>query len=269
MIEIAFYIIGSLLIIGAIYQVISAKLDEQRYPALGEMINIGGRSLHVVRTQLSKDAPTVILEAGNGLTSTSWMLVQPEIAKFANCMSYDRAGFGWSKPSPDLCISVNDMKDLHHVLEKLGMPTPYIFVGHSYGGMLGRLYAAHYPDEIAGIVLVDAYHEEQVKSIPLPSSRIMTVFRIMALFGVFRLFVQKLFPLPATLPAQMRKRIHAEISAYTWTQTTKNIFSHVDESLLPFRSLPILDKPMTVISAGIHSGPELRLKRLFEKSPII
>src|SRR3990167_3642864 len=96
------------------------------------------------------------------------MLVHSEMAKCANCLSYDRAGFGWSRGSAAPCTSQNSVKDLHDLMLKLSLPKPYILVGHSYGGMLNRLYTEMYPDEVAGIVLVDAYHEEQLKTIPLP-----------------------------------------------------------------------------------------------------
>ena len=90
------YIICSLIgfiFIGAVYQFWSAKQDQRIYLPFGEMIGIKNhRFLHVIRKKISEQGPSVILEAGNGLSSTSWMLVQPEIEKFTNCLSYDRAG---------------------------------------------------------------------------------------------------------------------------------------------------------------------------------
>src|SRR5688572_24567737 len=95
--EIIIVCLFSLLALGALYQFVASKLAQRKFLSLGEMVDISdNRPLHVVRTQSFEHGPTVILEAGNGLTSSSWMLVQPEIAKFANCMSYDRAGFGSS-----------------------------------------------------------------------------------------------------------------------------------------------------------------------------
>lgn len=79
-------------------------------------------------------------------------------------------------------------------------------------------------------------------------------------FRVFRLFIQRLFPLPKTLPVQMRKRIHAEISAYTWIDITKDVFANIDESLTHFKNMPIIDKPLTVISAALRIGPELKVQ---------
>lgn len=245
---------------GIIFQFISVKLDNFRYPPLGQFVDIGDCSLHVVVSRAFKHGPTIILEAGNGLTSNAWMQVQPKIAEFANCISYDRVGFGWSTSKTNVYTPINDIKNLYALVNKLELPAPYILVGHSYGGMLNRLYAAHYPEQIVGIVLVDAYHEEQLKIIPLPSSTMMNIFKIMSIIGLFRLFVQKLFPLPASLPTQMRNRIYAEISTYRWIKTTKTIFSHANEITNQFHNLPVFSKPMIVISAGIHNGLELKFK---------
>ncbi len=254
------FLIG-FIFIGAAYQFWSAKRDQRIYPPLGEMIDIKNhRLLHVKRKKISEHGPSVILEAGNGLSSTSWMLVQPEIEKFANCLSYDRAGFGWSPQNLDDNTSSHSVEDLHDLLSKLDMPKPYILVGHSYGGLLNLLYAYRYPEEVAGIILVDAYHEEQLKVIPLPSSNMMRILKIASIFGIFRLVVNKLFPLPPTLPVAMRKRIQAEITCSTWISTMQDIFSHVEISLSPLKNLSILNKPMAVISAGLYSGPELKFK---------
>ena len=255
------FLIGLIVFIGAAYQFWSVKRDQRIYPPLGEIIGIKDhRFLHVVRKIISEHGPSVILEAGNGLSSTSWMLVQPEIEKFTNCLSYDRAGFGWSPQNPADNTSSSNVEDLHDLLSKLDIPKPYILVGHSYGGLLNLLYAHRYPKEVAGIVLVDAYHEEQLKVIPLPSPTMMRILKIASIFGVFRLLVNKLFPLPPTLPVAMRKRIQAEITCYNWVSTMQDIFSHADENLLPLKNLPTLNKPMAVISAELHSGAELKFK---------
>ncbi|MEI6790554.1 MAG: alpha/beta hydrolase [Myxococcaceae bacterium] len=265
MLELILAVIGLLFASGVLYQYVSNRMDKYRFPPLGEIISIENRFFHIVRTQISHKGPTVILDAGNGLTSSSWMLVQPEITKFANCISYDRAGFGWSDRSHEPNTSLNCVKDLHALLHRLNLPKPYILVGHSYGGMLSQLYAKLYPEDVAGIVLVDTYHEKQVKLVPMPSAGILNIFKIIAFLGIFRLFIQKLFPLPKTLPAQMRQRIHAEISAYTWIKTTKDVFARIDENLTHFRNMPILNKPLTVISAGLCVGPELKVQAQIDK----
>lgn len=129
-----------------------------------QIINIqdGERILpmHVIITgkRLEHDGkkdPVVILEGGLGCFSSDWELVQNKLPPTIQAISYDREGMGWSgkneKASPERTIEV-----LKAVLKKTGLEPPYIFVGHSYGGFLGQLYASEYPDEIAGMVLVDS-----------------------------------------------------------------------------------------------------------------
>jgi len=156
------------------------------------------------------------------------------------------------------------VKDLHLLLEILKMPQPYILVGHSYGGMLNQLYVRDYPDEVAGVILVDAYHEKQLRLIPLPSAWLLKIFQILNIFGIFRLFIQRLFPIPSNLPSHMRSRLHAEISAYTWVKSIRNIFANTDDILKELEKCPRFHKPLTVISASIRSGPELEVKEAID-----
>lgn len=257
-----FIIIALILIIGTIYQFVSVKLDKRRYRPLGEMIKIDhGGFLHVVYKKIFEDRPTIILEAGNGLSSSAWMLVQPEIEKFANCLSYDRAGFGWSQQKTSSNTSLDHVNNLRNLLSKLNLPKPYIFVGHSYGGLLNLLYASKYPNETAGIILVDAYHYDQLKIIPPPSLMTMKVLGIILYLGIFRIFINKLFFLPKTIPSTMKKRIHAEITAYSWIRSVRNVFFNIEKNIKPLKNIPILNIPLAIISAGLHTGKEQKYKQ--------
>lgn len=147
--------------LGAIYQHIGTKIDKRTYPPVGKMVDIGGYKLHMIDS--GSGGPTVVIDAGMGCSSLDWALVQPEVAKFARVISYDRAGYAWSDTSPLARTSANIVKELHAMLQNSNIPTPYILVGHSFGGLNVRLYAATYPDEVAGIVLVDASSENGFK----------------------------------------------------------------------------------------------------------
>ncbi len=153
--------IAGTLALGCVYQFIATKIDEKRFPAPGTMIDIGGYRLHLHSS--GEDGPSVILDAGMGSYSMDWALVQPEVAKFAHVYSFDRAGCGWSDERPNAATTSTSqtiVEELHTLLSKAGVPGPYILVGHSFGGMNARLFASKYPNEVAGIVLVDAGHED-------------------------------------------------------------------------------------------------------------
>ncbi|MFN8441094.1 MAG: alpha/beta hydrolase [Caldilineaceae bacterium] len=131
------------------------QLPNSRSPNL---FNIGGRNLALFCE--GAGSPTVILEAGLAGDHTTWELVQPQAAKLSRTCSYDRAGMGESDPASTPRTSADVVNDLHRLLEVAGEKRPYLLVGHSFGGLHTRLFAATYPDEVIGMILVDAVHED-------------------------------------------------------------------------------------------------------------
>jgi pimeloyl-ACP methyl ester carboxylesterase len=126
----------------------------------GVRIDVGSRRLHMICT--GAGAPAVILEAGASAFAIDWSLVQPEIARTNRVCSYDRAGHGWSDPRKDVATPERVVADLHAALRAAGEKPPYVLVGASMGGIYVRLYQARYPDEVAGLVLVDPAHEDRL-----------------------------------------------------------------------------------------------------------
>ena len=131
-------------------------------------------------------APVVILEAGAGNGVETWAKVQPAIAEFARVCAYDRPGLRrhWpndeapAPPTPDVVVTTLD-----HVLTNAGERPPYVLVGHSYGGMIVRLYATRFPDRVKGVVLVESSHEDQMRRFgdpapPIPSPGSGTVINV-------------------------------------------------------------------------------------------
>ncbi|MCE3043709.1 alpha/beta hydrolase [Legionella sp. 16cNR16C] len=133
-----------------------------QYPAslLDTRINVGDHELHIVCQGQGK--PTVILEAGSGTDLSTWSIVQPEIAKFARVCTYSRAGLGKSSiPNNKTQLdAVQTTQDLHTLLSnpliRTNSPPPYVLVGHSYGGLYVRNFLELYPQEVAGMVLIEA-----------------------------------------------------------------------------------------------------------------
>jgi len=119
------------------------------------MVGVGRLSLHIHCA--GEGAPTVVLDAGLGNDGSVWSGVQLEIARFSRACVYDRAGMGYSDgPPPVLHTNRQMAQELHTLLERAGLAAPYVLVGNSMGGVNVRLLASEHPDEVAGMVLVDA-----------------------------------------------------------------------------------------------------------------
>jgi pimeloyl-ACP methyl ester carboxylesterase len=152
--------------IGAIYQALATRADQRTYLPPGQLVDLGGRKLHMLVKGQENGHPTVLLEAGIAGFSSNWAWVQDELAQSTRVVAYDRAGLGWSDPSPETQDARQSAQDLHAALQKVGIHEPYVIVGHSYGGLVVRAFTDLYPDEVVGMVLVDASHPEQWTHIP-------------------------------------------------------------------------------------------------------
>jgi pimeloyl-ACP methyl ester carboxylesterase len=142
-----------ILIAGVAYQQIGLAKDARRFPARGRLIDIGGCRLHLdVR---GDGSPTVVFEAGIAATSTSWSLVQPEIAKITTTASYDRAWLGWSDPAQGRRDLPQVVGEFEQLLERADVKGPIILVAHSYGAVVARAYQARHGSKVVGIVLID------------------------------------------------------------------------------------------------------------------
>jgi pimeloyl-ACP methyl ester carboxylesterase len=210
-----------LLIIGAIYQAIATEIDQRRYPPPGRMVVVGGHRMHIHCT--GQDGPTVILEPTSDGTSASWGWVQPELSKTTRVCAYDRAGRGWSEIGPEPRDAQQIAGELHTLLRKAHVPGPYVLVGHSAGGLFIREYADQYPNEVAGMVLLDASHPDQTRTVPTEreeleySRRVFAVTPWLAPFGIDRVvYGWGLVDLAPGLPPEQVAQIKAFWS--TWKQ---------------------------------------------------
>ncbi len=164
----------------------------KKYPPIGQMIDIGGYRLHMQVE--GAGTPTVVFDSGAGGIGLHWELVRPAIAKVARVVTYDRAGLGWSDHSPKPRRADVMAEELHTLLKKANIEAPFILVGHSLGGVVARQFAAKYPNEVAGMVMVDSAHEQQVKHFPEALVKMvnsmkgmMGVMKLMGRLGIFAL----------------------------------------------------------------------------------
>jgi pimeloyl-ACP methyl ester carboxylesterase len=123
------------------------------------VIDIGGRCMAMVAT--GQRGPTVVLETGLGAESAEWSQVQEGLEGFVRAIRYDRAGRGASDPAPGPRTARDMVEDLRLMLRRAGEAGPFVLVGHSFGGLIARIFADAYRDEVAGLVLVDSLHEDQ------------------------------------------------------------------------------------------------------------
>ncbi|HEX9636529.1 MAG TPA: alpha/beta hydrolase [Acidobacteriota bacterium] len=144
---------AGLLSCGLIYQALQAARDRRIHPAPGRLIDVGGHALHLTCSGLG--GPTVLLESGVAASSISWSAVQPELAKLTRVCAYDRAGLGWSESGPRPRSARQCVLELHALLDRARLRPPLILVGHSFGGLLARLYAAEHPATVGALVLLD------------------------------------------------------------------------------------------------------------------
>ena len=124
----------------------------------GDKIDVGGYNLYL--DCKGTGSPTVILEAGLEGDVVTWKEVHPEAAKFTRVCRYDRAGLAHSDYGPTPRDAELTAQDLHTLLTTADIASPYILVGHSFGGLLIRRYAFDFPDEVSGMIFVDALHED-------------------------------------------------------------------------------------------------------------
>lgn len=145
---------------GFLYQFLGARRDKRRFAGSGRWVEIGrGQKLFVV--EKGSGGPAVLFEAGITATNLNWRHIQDKVACSTATASYDRTGLGWSSSCRSSRTPGNISVELHAMLGSAGIKPPYILVGHSFGGLVMRRYASMYPQDVAGVVLVDPMRCEE------------------------------------------------------------------------------------------------------------
>jgi pimeloyl-ACP methyl ester carboxylesterase len=254
----------ALAVIGAIYQVVATQIDQRTYPPPGEIVDVGTHTLHI--KCLGEGGPTVILEADNLGMSAHWVRVQQQLAQTTRVCAYDRAGMGWSESGTEPRDASQISSELHTLLKGADTEAPYVLVGHSYGGLYARMYAARYPNQVAGVVLVDSSHPEQFTRSPEgramyeQTRRMGAVIPWLTRLGVIRLI--NFYPAHPDLPSQQRAQIEAFNSSTQQVVTTAEEFRATPETNTQVSNMGSLgDKPLAVLSAGEQSSDWLEMQQ--------
>jgi pimeloyl-ACP methyl ester carboxylesterase len=260
-----FVLLLALAVVGAIYQAIATEIDQREaFPGPGEMVDVGDHRLHL--NCIGQGRPTVVLDGGWGYTSVEWSgWVQPEVAEHTRVCAYDRAGMGWSEPGPDPPDATRVASELHTLLREADEEGPYVLVGHSLAGLYSRVYADRYPEEVAGMVLVDSTHPDQFEG----SELVVTMNRVagvggplVARTGISRVF--DLYPSHPELPPLQREQSD---SLYYTTPHQVAMFEEmgtIPESLEKARGTGTLGgRPLMVVSAADHDAKTGALQEEF------
>jgi pimeloyl-ACP methyl ester carboxylesterase len=244
---------------GVTYQFIATARDRQTYPPPGKLIDVDGQHMHLYLMSNHHDKePVIVLEAGATSCSFEWGWVQPEVAKFASVVAYDRAGLGWSDAHPQPRTARQVAQQLHTLLHSVGLPSPYILVGHSQGALFNLVYAHLYPDEVAGMVLVDPSHPDMFKRLPesyVRQERRLTqllcfLIPLLAPLGIIRL-TGLLNRIADGLPSQQKAQACAFYSSVAHLMAGRAELLSVEGILAEANDVESLEyRPLLVLSAN-------------------
>jgi pimeloyl-ACP methyl ester carboxylesterase len=236
---------------GTTYQWVAARRAIAATPPPGRLVDVGGFRLHIWCT--GSGSPAVILENGLGGSTTGWGYVQPEVARFTRVCSYDRAGIGYSDPGPSPRTAARIARELENLLDRSGVPDPVVLVGASSGGFSIRMFATDRPGRVAGLVLVDASHEDQLHEVP-PIARFVPV---LAPIGVFRLLGISFAMNPEGLAPSVRAHARAtEFRAAGYTAAASEI-RNIERTANEVRATRRrLIQPVVVVTGGRNADPK-------------
>src|SRR5438552_8233288 len=234
--------------VGGSYETIQERVDRSTTAMPGHPVDVGGRRLYVHCT--GSGSPTVVLVSGLAETSVYWGgWIAPAVAQNTTVCAYDRAGQGWSDPPASPQDGAAVATDLHNLLANAQIPGPYVVVGHSTGGVYARIFAARYPDQVAGMVFLDSQPNEAFTGLPDFPSQYSTIRRASALFpslarlGVFRLANQFA---PDPLPIPTRDEERAVISTANLNRIQRDEFAELPMTLTEAAALTTPgDRPLT------------------------
>jgi len=243
--------------LGASYQALATAPDKRPSTPPGHLVDVGGYRLHLYCTGANLNGrPTVILEQSAGGFALNWFLVQPQVAKLTRVCAYDRAGLGWSEPGMQPRNGQAIAKDLHTLLHRAGIGGPYVLAGHSYGGLLVRAYAVQYPDEVAGLVLLDAAHPDEWTRTPQgqatyqQDSQNYAIARYAARLGVLRLVSIPFTTTPAALSTQQQAEYRALTRTTQYWDSVAAESRAIGETMALVRDASLGDLPLMVVTAG-------------------
>jgi pimeloyl-ACP methyl ester carboxylesterase len=238
--------------VGGGYQTIGESLDRRMYPAPGQSVDVGGHRLHLYC--VGSGTPTVVLESGLGEAAAYWGWISTSVARDTTVCAYDRAGRGWSDAAAAGQDGVGVATDLHTLLDRGHVPGPFVLVGHSSGAQYVRIFAGRYPEQVAGMVLLDGQPAEAFEGLPSYPGfynlfrRASALLPSIARLGVGRLVSHAQF---GSLPAHAREMQRFNYASARVYRSVRDEFAELPTSLAQARSFQNLgDRPLVVVTAA-------------------
>ncbi len=183
---------------GALYEALASSQDALHYSSPGRSVDVGGYRVHVLC--MGEGSPTVLLDASAGGFTVEWAPVQSPVARSTRVCTWDRAGSGWSDLGTHDYTPRVYAAEMELVLRAADIPGPYVLVAASYAGRVARLYASQHPEQVVGVVFVDAVHEDSFSAHDIADQeqqrRVLGVGNwVLSRPGVARLLGSRLVPL--------------------------------------------------------------------------
>ena len=235
-----------------------ADAEADAPPAPGTYIWVDDHRLHL--DCRGRGSPTVVFDSGLGGSSLDWALVQPGVADFTRACTYDRAGYAWSDPGPLPRNAERMVSDLERVLGNGSVAAPYVLVGHSLGGLIVQHFARKNPQRIAGLVLVDATHEDQFRRLDEAVAATAT--------GWSRLEMRDSYAVPGGLPEDVTLLARAFVARPQSIVVVRSELRFLRESSGPAAPGigPLPDVPLVVISHRLVTSAESGREDGFEET---
>lgn len=235
--------------------------DRVSFKPPGKLIDVNGRKMHIYC--IGNKSPTIILDSGTGGFSLEWIDIQHSLSQYVRVCAYDRAGYGWSDMGPLPRTTKRITHELHTLLQNAGIHGPYIMVGHSFGGFTAQYFARYFNHEIAGIVLIDSSHEEQVYRLPENGKYVVRRSLHQDRSNmVTRSVLHEHFPKEvAAVAQQLMTRWTALV---TWREEMAN-YALSSRELRDVHDRPILEIPIVVLTRGKRVWPDTPYGDAMEK----
>lgn len=238
--------------VGGLYEIARETTDRTDLPMSGRLVDVGGYRLHLNCTGTGN--PTVVLLPGAGEISSTWGWIAPAVARDARVCAYDRAGRGWSEGGTSQQDGVALAADLRTLLDRAHETGPYVLVGHSFGGLYVLNFAEQYPDQVAGVVLLDSTHPDMFTRLPTypfiyeAYRRVSAIFPSLARVGIGRIAYRSNFD---KLPLPSRRE---ELAFWSTARAARSAHEEWVEAPLVMRqarSLTTLSpRPLIVVTAA-------------------